>query len=146
MTTPDLAKHSDVQLTTLATWLADSWERNHLTGTASTWRERLAAMPDELAAEYIAANSDGYDSGCVDGYSRAVGDTWPVAYELGRRAGYRQATARWDAEHSAFLDAANRQLATDLAGTPSYVELCERRGEHERAQRARRLLRERGIA
>ena len=40
----------------------------------------------------------------------------------------------------------DRALADSLTkGTP-YVQLCEIRGEHDRAERARRLYAERGIA
>lgn len=37
-----------------------------------------------------------------------------------------------------------RNLASTVAGVP-FAELCERRGDHARAERQRRILRERGI-
>lgn len=119
--------------------------------------ERLEAFLDATStidghrADYtglnaVAANTDGYEAGLPTGYMRGMADQWPVALEVGRRRGWREATARWDAEHSAFLDASNRGLVRDVAGAPSYAELCERRGEYDRAERARRTLRERGVA
>ena len=48
--------------------------------------------------------------------------------------------------HSAYLDAENRALVSALTSRPDHATLCELRGEPERAQRARDLLRERGIA
>ncbi|MCR6491708.1 hypothetical protein [Cellulomonas sp. P24] len=37
------------------------------------------------------------------------------------------------------------RVARMLAASPSYAELCERRGEPERAERQRRILAERGV-
>lgn len=50
------------------------------------------------------------------------------------------------AEHLRQLGAENRALSASLAQGVPYPELCERRGEPERAERARRLYAERGIA
>ena len=50
------------------------------------------------------------------------------------------------AEHLRQLDAENRALSASLAQGVPYAELCEIRGEHDRAARARQVLAERGIA
>lgn len=62
-------------------------------------------------------------------------------YAAGWTAGYLAAesddAARW---------AEMRRMIQRTAGSPSFAELCERRGEHERAVVSRDLLRGRGIA
>lgn len=50
------------------------------------------------------------------------------------------------AEQLKQLDAENRALSASLAQGVPYAELCEIRGEHDRAARARQVLAERGIA
>ena len=50
------------------------------------------------------------------------------------------------AEQLKQLDAENRALSASLAQGVPYPELCERRGEYDRAARARQLYAERGIA
>lgn len=50
------------------------------------------------------------------------------------------------AEYLKQLDAENRALSASLAQGVPYPELCELRGEPERAERARQLYAERGIA
>lgn len=54
----------------------------------------------------------------------------------GRREAEVEATARW---------AGMRAHVRMIAATPSYADLAERRGEPDRADRQRAILRERGI-
>lgn len=61
-------------------------------------------------------------------------------YEHGWQAGYDAARAEQDA-----LDAKAAGLGTMLSRTPSYAELCDRRGQHDRAEAQRRTLRDRGV-
>lgn len=66
---------------------------------------------------------------------------WESGYSWGYRAGYDAARAEQDA-----LDAKCAGLGTMLSKSPSYAELAERRGQHDRAEQQRRTLADRGIA
>lgn len=61
-------------------------------------------------------------------------------------AGQADMVTALHAEHLRQLDAENRALSASLAQGVPYPELCELRGEPERAERARQLYAERGIA
>lgn len=112
----------------------------------SHWRQHLPGMPDSWVHEWIECNSEGFDSGHPVGYAKATYEQGRIQFELGRRRGVTQERARVAAEHSAYLDAHNRQLVADLTSQPGFPTLSQRRGEHDRAARARQILRERGIA
>lgn len=61
-------------------------------------------------------------------------------------AGQADMVTALHAEQLRQLDAENRALSASLAQGVPYPELCELRGEPERAERARQLYAERGIA
>lgn len=61
-------------------------------------------------------------------------------------AGQADMVTALHAEQLKRLDAENRALSASLAQGVPYPELCELRGEPERAERARQLYAERGIA
>ena len=61
-------------------------------------------------------------------------------------AGQADLATALHAEHLKWLDAENRALSASLASGTPYAELCELRGEPERAERARQVYAERGIA
>lgn len=96
---------------------------------------------------------------------REVSRTISVGERMGYRAGFEAACAllkttqnaayaagqadiltALHAEQLKQLDAENRALSAFLAQGVPYAELCELRGEHDRAERARQLYAERGIA
>lgn len=96
---------------------------------------------------------------------REVSRTISVGERMGYRAGFEAACAllvhtrnaayaagqadmvtALHAEQLKQLDAENRALSASLAQGVPYAELCEIRGEHDRAARARQVLAERGIA
>lgn len=96
---------------------------------------------------------------------REVSRTISVGERMGYRAGFEAACALLVHTHNAAyaagqadmvtalhaeqlkqLDAENRALSASLAQGVPYAELCEIRGEHDRAARARQLYAERGIA
>ena len=96
---------------------------------------------------------------------REVSRTIAVGERMGYQAGFEAACALLEpsrnaayaagqadmvtalhAEHLRQLDAENRALSASLAQGVPYPELCELRGEPERAERARQLYRQRGIA
>ncbi|WP_315134706.1 hypothetical protein [uncultured Actinomyces sp.] len=113
--------------------------------THGAWQERLATMSPSALAELESAVRFGESLAYPEAYEQGVRD----GFRLGERAG--QARGRY-LEAAAADDADRRwraQVGRDVAASaarPSYAELCERRGEPERAERARRLLAERGIA
>lgn len=96
---------------------------------------------------------------------REVNRTIAVGERMGYQAGFEAACALLEpsrnaayaagqadmvtalhAEYLKQLDAENRALSASLAQGVPYPELCELRGEPERAERARQLYAERGIA
>lgn len=118
----------------------------HIPPTAGGWQERIHTMPPEALAEVESAIRFGESIAYPEGHERGLREGWALGYEEGvARGRYLEASEiadslRWSqGEH-------NRSLARDLASRPPYAERCDRRGEHERAERARALLAERGIA
>ena len=79
----------------------------------------------------------GFDAACA-----LLKTTQNAAYA----AGQADMVTALHAEQLRRLDAENRALSASLAQGVPYPELCERRGEPERAARARQLYAERGIA
>src|SRR5690625_3107446 len=65
-------------------------------------------------------------------------------YEAGLDHGYQLGYRTAEADHEAAW-AAYAALARRTATTQAYDELCQQRGESERAERHRRFMRERGI-
>lgn len=113
--------------------------------THGAWQGRVATMSSPALAELESAVRFGESLAYPEAYEQGLRD----GFRLGERAG--QARGRY-LEAAAADDADRRwraQVGRDVAASaarPSYAELCERRGEPERAERARRLLAERGIA
>lgn len=66
---------------------------------------------------------------------------YQAGVEHGIALGRQQAEDDWQAIHSRAA-----AIARQVAESPSYADLAERRGEHDRAERQRAILRERGIA
>jgi hypothetical protein len=71
-------------------------------------------------------------------------DAWLAVYELGCRDGHARGYAAAEAEFAARHRAAHAAVQ-HIARQPGYLELCERRGEPDRALAHRNLLAERGI-
>lgn len=71
--------------------------------------------------------------------------SWLSVYELGLRDGWARGYEAAEADLAAVQARAHASVQ-QAARTPSYDELCDRRGEHERAERQRAILHERGIA
>ena len=118
----------------------------HIPPAAGGWRERIRTMPPEALAEAESLIRFGESIAYPEGYEQGVRDGYLLGVRVGEARGrYLEASEiadslRWSqGEH-------NRALARDLASRPPYAERCDRRGEHERAERARTLLAERRIA
>lgn len=111
----------------------------------ATWMGRIATMTPSALAELAGAADYWRRSGYEDGWHDGARDSAEVERAIGYATGQADLARdleRADREHRAAM---NRAVAAS-AGAPSYVELCERRGEHDRAERQRRILRERGVA
>ena len=71
--------------------------------------------------------------------------SWLAVYELGCRDGYARGYEAAEADLAAIQRRAHAVVQQAARAVP-YDVLCERRGEHARAERQRAILRERGIA
>lgn len=105
--------------------------------------------PETLTAEAMEQVSRAVAFGERTGHYAASASALALSklfYEAGRAAGIADLAATQHADHLKWQEDMNRALADSLTkGTP-YVQLCEIRGEHDRAERARNLYAERGIA
>ena len=88
----------------------------------------------------------GYDCGEAVGELRGEVRGWRAGYVKGLEDGRAEALAEVEAEESARIDAANRAFVARHASRPAYDELADRRGQRDRAEAQRRILRERGIS
>ncbi len=106
---------------------------------------RLEALPDEAIEQLDRAVAFGERLGSAFASASALALS-TLFYEAGRARGIAELAATQHADHLKWQEDMDRALADSLTkGTP-YVQLCEIRGEHDRAERARRLYAERGIA
>lgn len=95
--------------------------------------DRVLNLADEYGPEFFAGYED---------HSHASAATAAVAHAEGRAELARElAEAQRD-----YLGREARALSACLASTPPYAGLCDLRGEHDRAQRQREIMAERGIA
>lgn len=69
---------------------------------------------------------------------------WLEAYEAGIVTGIEMGWQQAD-DHAAALQRTSHAVVQEIARQPTYAELCRRRGEPHRAERAEALQRERGI-
>lgn len=71
--------------------------------------------------------------------------SWLAVYELGARDGWHLGYAAAEEDMAALWRRAHGIAQEAARGVP-YDVLADRRGEHDRAERQRAILRERGIA
>ncbi len=102
--------------------------------------------PPDTAARVAAGYLAGYDCGEATGRSTGHRSGYIEGYDAGYLDGYGAALADVERERAECLGEANRQLVAWLASRPSYAELCDLRGDRERADAQRELLAERGVA
>lgn len=111
----------------------------------AVWMRRIGTMTPDALAELVAAadywRRSGYEDGWHDGARDSAEVERAVGYATGQ-ADLARDLERVDREHRAAM---NRAVVASSPGV-SYADLCERRGEHERAERQRMILRERGLA
>lgn len=69
---------------------------------------------------------------------------WLEAYELGAAEGWRRGYGAAEADLAALQRQAHAVVQQAARGIP-YAQLCERRGEHARAQRQRQILQDRKV-
>ena len=106
--------------------------------------------PDALTVEAMEQVDRAIAAGERSGYLKALEDVARDLFPLVLRAGYAEGQkdllVGQDAAHRQWQEEMHCRLAASLAQGVPYAELCERRGEPERAARARQVLAERGIA
>ncbi len=88
----------------------------------------------------------GFD--CGEHVGRTLGelDGWRAGYAAGRADGRAEALAEVDERQATRDDALVRSIAATAARGVPFADLCDRRGQHNRADAQRRALRERGVA
>ena len=103
------------------------------------------ALPDEAIEQLNSAVAFGERLGSAFASAAALALS-KLFYEAGRAKGIADLATTQHADHLKWQEDMNRALADSLTkGTP-YAQLCEIRGEHDRAERARHLYAERGVA
>ncbi len=102
----------------------------------------MSAPTDPLdPRSWLEGFESGHAVGSMDAYRQGHIDGWGTGYRQG--LAYGEWATR--TEQEAWFDKANKGLASFLAKVPPYIDLAELRGEHERAEKQRQILRERGI-
>lgn len=106
--------------------------------------------PESLTVEAMEQVDRAIAAGERSGYLKALEDVARDLFPLVLRAGYAEGqkdlVVGQDAAHRQWQEEMHCRLAASLAQGVPYAELCEIRGEHDRAARARQVLTERGIA
>lgn len=110
------------------------------------WTTRLDHLDPQVLAEVNATLAMGERAGYLSGWQDGARAEGATQRRLGRVEGRCELAGELAAASSIYLTEHARALASDLAATTSFADLCERRGERERASRARAVLAERGIA
>jgi len=85
-----------------------------------------------LSERWFIAYARAYGDGATDGYGRAYDDGRSDGYA----SGYAAAVADIDAADDAMW-AEESQRVRSQASSPRYSQLCDRRGDHDRAEVAR---------
>lgn len=138
----------------------------HLEATATmnrAWRDALEAAqdhaasplpramlhPEALTAEAVEqvdlAVAVGERTGYLNAFEDVARDLFPLVWAAGYREGQKDLVVGQDVAQRRWREEMDRRLAASLARGVPYPELCELRGEPERAERARQLYAERGI-
>lgn len=139
----------------------------HLEATATmnrAWRDALEAAQDhaasplpwamlhpealtaEAAEQVDRAVAVGERAGYLNAFEDVARTLFPLVWAAGYAEGQKDLVVGQDAAHRRWQEEMDRALAASLSqGTP-YVQLCERRGEPDRAERARQLYAEREIS
>lgn len=139
----------------------------HLEATATmnrAWRDALEAAqdhaasplpramlhPEALTAEAVEqvdlAVAVGERTGYLNAFEDVARDLFPLVWAAGYAEGQKDLVVGQDAAQRRWREEMDRQLVASLSKGVPYPELCELRGEPERAERARQVYTERGIA
>lgn len=144
--------------------LARAWSRKALAAAQRAYRDdflavaaapeaaplpqallHLEALPDGAIEQLDSAVALGERLGSASASASALA-LFHKAFQAGRASGIAELATTQYADHLKWREEMDRALVGSLTkGTP-YAQLCEIRGEHDRAERARRLYAERGIA
>lgn len=139
----------------------------HLEATATmnrAWRDALEAAqdhatsplpramthPEALSTEAMEqvgrAVATGERAGYLNAFEDVARDLFPLVWAAGYAEGQKDLVVGQDAAHRRWQEEMDRALAASLSRGVPYPELCERWGEPDRAERARQVYAERGIA
>ena len=139
----------------------------HLEATATmnrAWRDALEAAQDHAASPLPRAmlHSDaltaeaveqvdlavavGERTGYLNAFEDVARDLFPLVWAAGYAEGQKDLVVGQDAAHRRWREEMDRALVASLSRGVPYPELCERWGEPDRAERARQVYAERGIA
>ena len=105
--------------------------------SADAWKLSVRLMHECYDLGRASNSEDRYWSGYLDG----ARDQGRVDYRRGHADGYADAI-----DQLAALQREAVRSARAAASNPPFAELADRRGDHERAQRQRKILLERGVA
>lgn len=119
---------------------------DHAEATLPAWASSPGSLSANAAEQVSLTIAFGERIGYAEGYENALKAGLWAGIALGVAQGQAVLARSQDRDHRAFLSAFSRQEARTVARSVPYAKLCERRGEPERAARAREILRERGIA
>ena len=110
---------------------------------------RAMLHPEALTAEAMEqvdlAVAVGERTGYLNAFEDVARDLFPLVWAAGYREGQKDLVVGQDAAHRRWREEMDRQLVASLSKGVPYPELCELRGEPERAERARQVYTERGI-
>ena len=166
-TGPDLARPERLDPSRAPSDLVPRARTLHLEATATmhrAWRDALEAAldhaaaplpramthPEALTAEAVEqmdlAVAAGERTGYLSAFEAVTRDLFPLVWAAGYAKGQKDLTVAQAEAHRRWQEEMDRQLVTSLSKGVPYPELCERRGEPDRADRARQVYAERGIA
>ena len=111
--------------------------------TTSVQHDRARRPPDARTRSWFLA---GYDTGQAAGWTFGSIDGWRHGYAAAWSEGRAALAEELTEARSVSIEAHDRALVQALTSTPPFDVLADRRGQHERAERQRETLAERGIA
>lgn len=103
-------------------------------------------MPEPTTPPDPASFLPGYDCGHAVGHTQGYRQGHIDGYTLGYRQGLDAALAHQEALDDARYNDQCRKVADYTASGTPYATLADRRGQHDRAETQRHILRERDIA
>lgn len=110
--------------------------------TVGNWSNTVARMTPEALAELESAIRFGERLAYFTAWEKGASQAGPVQYRLGYAKGQADLAVHLADSIREEIGRYAMQLARDLGSSPTFAELCERRGEPEKAERARQIIRD----